>query len=254
MRKFDSKKCINNIYYLIKDRNMKIGDVEKEVGVSTGYFSRLSKDDNQGSPSTETLCALSELLSVSLDSLVYLDLSEMGPQDKLVSDFILKLIDKTTSGSLLWNRGDNNSVFVDIKNFDQHPLYDENEYSEIGPTGYPEPIFKHEYNTIFRKGGDIVGEFYDVEIEENARLYIVKTGIPNPSPFDDTVLYENLSYELFMYADNELEGICHTDSLLGKFYEKILPQLYDAAAVSSRKSKINGKVKKIINKFMKDND
>lgn len=254
MRKFDSKKCINNIYYLIKDRNMKIGDVEKEVGVSTGYFSRLSKEDNQASPSMETLCALSELLSVSLDSLVYLDLTEMGPQDKLVSDFILKLIDKTTSGNLLWNRGDSKTVFVDIQNFDQHPLYDENEYSRPGGGGYPEPYYKHEYNVIFREGGDIVGEFYDVEIEDNVRVYIVKTGIPNKSPFDDTILYDELSYELFMYADNDLEGICHTDSLLGKFYEKILPQLYEAAAVSSRKSKINKKVKKIISKFMNDNN
>ena len=124
MRKFDSKKCINNIYYLIKDRNMKIGDVEKEVGVSTGYFSRLSKEDNQASPSMETLCALADLLGVSLDSLAFLDLTEMGYQDRLVSDFILKVIEMTVASNLLWTKQDMANVEVDISNFNKHPLFE----------------------------------------------------------------------------------------------------------------------------------
>lgn len=252
MTKIDNTKCINNIYYLIKDRNMKIGDVENRVGVSAGYFSRLSKEANQTLPSLETICNIADLLNVSIDALLYLDLNEMGAQDKLVSDFILRLIDKTTSGKLLWTRGDSNTIYVDIQNFDGHPLYEEIEYKEGDRIDYDDPLYKFKYNTIFRNGGDIVGEFYEVYLEEEkAKLYIVKTAIINYSIVDDGIT--DVSYELFIYADNELNGICNTDSKLGKFYEKILPQLYNTAAVSSRKSKINGKVKNIITSFMRDN-
>lgn len=252
MRKFDSKKCINNIYYLIKDRNMKIGDVEKEVGVSTGYFSRLSKEDNQASPSMETLCALAELLGVSLDSLAFLDLTEMGYQDRLVSDFILKVIEMTVASNLLWTKQDMANVEVDISNFNKHPLF---ELRNKEDEGFDSNIHHFDYTTTFRKGGYIVGEFYTVYLEDyKASLYIVKTAQKHFADLiGDDFKYVNESYELFMSSDNELNGICHTDSLLGKFYEKILPQLYDAAAVSSRKSKINIKVKNIITKFMNDN-
>lgn len=252
MSKFDNTKCINNIYYLIKDRNMKIGDVESKVGVSVGYFSRLSKEDNQAIPSLETICNIADLLNVSIDALLYLDLNEMGAQDKLVSDFILNLIDKTTSGKLLWTRGDSNTVYVDIQNFDNHPLYEEIEYKEGDFINYDDPLYKFRYNTVFRNGGDILGEFYEIMLEEaNAKLYIVKTAITNYTIVDDGIT--DISYELFIYVDQELNGICHTDNKLGKFYEKLLPQLYNTAAVSSRKSKINGKVKNIIASFMKNN-
>lgn len=251
MSKFDNTKCINNIYYLIKDRNMKIGDVENKVGVSAGYFSRLSKEDNQAIPSLETICNIADLLNVSIDALLYLDLNEMGAQDKLVSDFILRLIDQTTSGKLLWTRGDKNTVYVDIQNWDDHPLYEEVEYKDDDFIDYNDPLYKFKYNTVFRNAGDILGEFYEVYLEEEkAKLFIVKTAITNYSIIEDGIT--DISYELFIYVDKELNGICNTDSKLGKFYEKILPQLYNTAAVSSRKSKINGKVKNIITSFMKN--
>ena len=42
---FESKKLYDNIQFLIKNDNLKIGDVEKELGCSSGYFARLKKDD-----------------------------------------------------------------------------------------------------------------------------------------------------------------------------------------------------------------
>ncbi len=152
----------------------------------------------------------------------------------------------------MWKRGDSNTIYADIQNFGGHPLYEEIEYKEGDYIDYDDPLYNYRYNTIFRNRGNIVGEFYEVYLEEEkAKLYIVKIAIINYSIVDDGIA--DVSYELFIYVDNELNGICNTDRKLGKFYEKILPQLYSTAAVSSRKSKINGKVKNIITSFIRDN-
>ena len=37
---FEKEKLMKNINFLIKRKNMKIGELEAELGVSTGYLSR----------------------------------------------------------------------------------------------------------------------------------------------------------------------------------------------------------------------
>ena len=41
---YDKQKLMDNIYFLIQEREIKIGELENEIGVSTGYISRLNKN------------------------------------------------------------------------------------------------------------------------------------------------------------------------------------------------------------------
>ena len=43
---YDKKVCLKNLGILIDQKKIKIGQLEQAVGVSAGYLSRLSKDDN----------------------------------------------------------------------------------------------------------------------------------------------------------------------------------------------------------------
>ena len=67
MFQFDKSKCLGNIYHLVKERGLKIGDLEDQAGVSIGYLSRLNKDDNKSTPGIEFLLAVAQVLNVSLD-------------------------------------------------------------------------------------------------------------------------------------------------------------------------------------------
>ena len=42
---FDKTIFMNNITYLLKRRNIKIGDLENKIGVSKGYISRINKKE-----------------------------------------------------------------------------------------------------------------------------------------------------------------------------------------------------------------
>ena len=47
---FDRARLMNNINTLIKDKNIKIGELENSIGISTGYLSKMSKADNESMP------------------------------------------------------------------------------------------------------------------------------------------------------------------------------------------------------------
>ena len=60
----------NNIHVLISNRGYYIGDVEKAIGVSRGYFSRLAREKYEYKISAVTLYKLSQYFGVSMDNLV----------------------------------------------------------------------------------------------------------------------------------------------------------------------------------------
>ena len=50
-KKFNKYECLNNIRILLKDKNIKIGNLEKEAGCQPGYISRIEKLSNNTEPS-----------------------------------------------------------------------------------------------------------------------------------------------------------------------------------------------------------
>ena len=56
-----------NVRYLAQKKDLKIGDIEHAMGVSTGYISRLSY--GTGNVSLENAYTVSRILNVSLDDL-----------------------------------------------------------------------------------------------------------------------------------------------------------------------------------------
>ena len=92
---FDKRVCMDNIYAIAKDKSIKIGDLEKKAGLSTGYLSKLSKEGNTAIPGIETLSTIADALSVSMDYLVSVNYRELNKDEKYVSSFIEKLIKGT---------------------------------------------------------------------------------------------------------------------------------------------------------------
>ena len=67
---FDRARLMNNINTLIKDKNIKIGELENSIGISTGYLSKMSKADNESMPGIDLIWKLAQKLGTSVDMLV----------------------------------------------------------------------------------------------------------------------------------------------------------------------------------------
>lgn len=92
---------IQNIETLRQEHEMKIGELEEKVGVSVGYFSRLSKTPDTF-PAIDVLSKLSHIMGISIDVLIRIDLQGMGKNSRLLQAFIDKLKIDTVQGKLRW--------------------------------------------------------------------------------------------------------------------------------------------------------
>ena len=58
-----------NVARLAKEKKMRLGDVEKEIGVSIGYFSRFNTHKNRHA-SVQTVIKAAEVLDVTIEELL----------------------------------------------------------------------------------------------------------------------------------------------------------------------------------------
>ena len=65
---FSRQKLAENIMALMQQKKLKIGEVEQQIGISTGYLSKMLKKETDAAPSTDIIWKLSKVLGVSTDA------------------------------------------------------------------------------------------------------------------------------------------------------------------------------------------
>lgn len=110
--KINKKLITENIKTIAKWYGVKIGDLEKDAGVSQGYLSRVSKDSTPGGmPLMDLLIEASEKFRVSLDSLVFNDYSKFADVNKRrVYTFFEAVLSLSNKGALQWIRNNRKDV------------------------------------------------------------------------------------------------------------------------------------------------
>lgn len=101
MEKFNSKLLFDNIEYLIRTQDRKIGEVEAEAGVSAGYISRTNKESG-GKPGIDFIMNISEVLHVSIDTLLKVNISSLTPTESYIVSFLEKMTKDTIKDLLAW--------------------------------------------------------------------------------------------------------------------------------------------------------
>lgn len=100
---FKRHQLVENINTLIQQKNMKVGEVEQAIGISTGYISRLSKAGSESIPATDVVWKLARHLGVSTDALISGDFSDGTDNLSVLRRFIKKLTVRTMDGQLDWS-------------------------------------------------------------------------------------------------------------------------------------------------------
>lgn len=99
--KSEKQVLLDNITYYLEKTGMKIGELEAKCGVSTGYISRLYKED-KAKPSFEFVKSVAKVFHSSIDKMVYIDRSTATPTELYLFDFMQKLEKDTTLEKLSW--------------------------------------------------------------------------------------------------------------------------------------------------------
>lgn len=255
---YDKNRFIDNVYFLAREKHIKIKDLESSCGVSTGYFSRLRQGAKNISPGAELLLAVADRFSVSVDSLLSFDFSNATGSELEVFRYVEKLVRETETRKLAWQEDPGGYLDTQVFNTDGsllHPLFinviDENGMTRRSPDGTP--IFY--YHTMFHSNlFDLVPvKTYGCVFPGGRTLYLVRvwnTGDDPFSPGDWTEL------ELVMTGPGICDPVplCHTSHERAGRLDGLMNRLFAAVEDISVLPPLTPEAREIIRDYLQEGD
>ncbi len=250
---FDKKRCIDNIYYLAKEKNIKIGDLERNAGVSAGYLSRLNKEDNSTNPGIEFLDAVARELEISLDALICYDYVSITPTELYVLKVIDKLIHQTQYEERSWKKTslhDLQEVTIDCNGNPNHPLFKVVEESTLTDLGVSRDNVV-EYNSMFMPNAfiQLTGDGFYTDMPGGRMAYLMCV---TNLPFKDTDGIDDI-FELYLVKGYHTEPVCFSGdscSAISSPFHSALKDLYMTVVDSQKRTQINSEVKYVLDAFL----
>lgn len=186
-RTISRKKIGSNIKALAKWYGFKIGEIEKDAGVSQGYLSRLANDPKgESSPIFDLLLTASDRFKVSIDSLVAMDFNKIADSNKMrLHGFFETLLFLTNRGRLNWKR---HSIEIGIEDVDTLAAFS---------TQYNDDISFYIAKTDLDDYYEVPGYSFYIQNKKQWST-VIKINLPGPT------LYESLD-QLFESAAASME-------------------------------------------------
>lgn len=246
--KFELKRklVLDNIYFLLKEKNMRISELEEKAEVSPGLISRMAKEGSTTKISIEFLVSVASVLGVSVDSLVNYDYRSLNKTDMQLLCFFDKLKKQTIDGLLFWIKEtqrdmDNIHTYTNLET--DHPLF----------TGVMDAFNKpvHEYVSKFSESGHATpaGSIYHTNFSGSKSIFIAPVKYNDN---DNTVNYEVYFADLDYIRDEwyDSEPVCATKIEGFSVFNEILTQLYTALLQSDKHAKLSSSAWDAIDDFM----
>jgi len=99
---FDNRFLVGNINYLARSNDLRIGDVEKILGLSAGYISRTAKENSAKKLSIDAVWKIARLFKVSIKNLIETDLRVPEHSTDMIKQFLTKLYRMTVENKVNW--------------------------------------------------------------------------------------------------------------------------------------------------------
>lgn len=100
---FDRARLMNNITFLIKEKGLKVGELENSVGISAGYISKMTKAENESMPGIDLIYKLAQQLDVSVEALVNGDFNRSNDNLLFLVKFLHSLQLDTDLHDIEWD-------------------------------------------------------------------------------------------------------------------------------------------------------
>lgn len=247
-KEFNKQLMLDNIYYLLKKYEKKIGELETEAGVSPGYISRISKEDN-AKPGIEFIIKVADLLNISVDTLLNINFTEITPTEKYLVSFLEKLNEDTLEHKLDWDKESANQlnrVEADRNGNPYHPLLSLETFYEESGCEYPNEVSRIVFvSESFGCETYINGDCFNLSLKNGSILYLMNVS-ESTHQMDDTDIYAK---EIWMYTPTVGKNyLCGNkdESQLAVLVDK----LYTTVSERMKYPKINAGIKYIIDSFM----
>lgn len=146
---FDNTILINNIVYLTRRYNMRLGDLEAALGISAGYISRTAKTDSKKKLSIDIVWKIAVFFEIDIKYLIETDLNVPDTNTELVNKFLDKLTEKTQKNEIEWVPNGGVLRFLDNKFYDMGLITNEDDISVYHPNHLNQQLKWVLYDDIF---------------------------------------------------------------------------------------------------------
>ena len=99
---FDKTILHNNIAFLLKKYDMRMGELEQLLKISSGYISRTAKPSSDKKLSIDVVWKIARIFGISLSDLLGNDLSIPSNNTDMVAKFLIKLCEQTKENIIEW--------------------------------------------------------------------------------------------------------------------------------------------------------
>ena len=244
MSEFNKKILLDNIAFLLKENSMMIGDLESQAGVSTGYISRLAKDE-KAKPNIDFVVRTASIFGVSIDMLLNFNITVLAAKDKYIAAFLRRLIEDTLNGKFGWNRELGHvlkqKTFIYDEN-ETHPLFSKIFIADERETDCPYPVERNAFvSHSYGENTRIMDDCYNLELQPGVYLYYMDI-------FDISKDFEFCQEIWMVKPKNEKFYICSAkDNLL---LRDVIMELGTAIRENLKHPIINNDVKSVIDDYM----
>ena len=265
---YDKKVLLKNISYLIKKKGIKIGELEKSIGVSAGYISRINKKNDGVSTNVDIIYKIAHELGVTMDVLVSVDLEEIGDNEQYLLNFFKSLESKTDARMIFWDAIQPTSI-KNILDGEGGSTLDVFKVvpGQGGGYGFDDLGLKKMYVSHFLgKSLDVSGYPYDpspwfyCKIDDNNTLYItymiLETESDNKEVLEMYMQTEEVRTYFDEYEQEERTNYYSKDTplccslIMGDQIEEGIKHLYKTIIKHQNDIRIPTDVKTAIDKFM----
>lgn len=248
---FNSRILFNNIAFLLKNTEFKVGELETAAGVSTGYISRTSKDESSN-PSIEFVAKTANFFGVGLDLLINVDLGAETETEIYLAKLIDKLVVDTNSNKLDWKVEKAyylNNLEADINGFTDHDLFYYETFQEQTEAGYAEESTDVRFKSdSYGMNTYIADDCFYLQMKDY-RLYVMKISksIHNiKDPEADAI-------ELWMVPNRGSNKFLVKD-LNNSVHNILIKNLYRSISEYNKKPKIDNEVKRVLDAYLFNSD
>lgn len=244
------QRFLNNVRLVAERKNINIGELEEKAEVSTGYFSRLSKEGNNTSISVDIASAVAKSLGTSVDLLIDGDYSAIGENERFVIDFIQSMIQKTENGTEDWTKFPAQELYRGVT---RHPLIEHVPIQDEKGSRY---AYKYDSAFFDDWNVELSGDIFEANNYNGDCVIITSIIHQEFIPYfggEDEPL-DVKSYELYIFDnDDNLEPICNS-GMVSDELSKELARLFKMVSGMHANVKVNPRAKSVMKNFMLDHE
>ncbi len=252
----DKSTLFDNITFLLGKTGKKIGEFEKEVGVSVGYISRKAPGDGT-KIKLDFVVNAARTLGVTIDMLLSVKLSELSATEKYLVTFIDKLTKDTLDNHLIshWELETPSylldEVTADSNGFCNHPLAVATNRTVNEDHGYPYVTYDIAWpSKAYGLYSTISGNWLKLELGDKGVLYLIQVTDSECDPTEKDAVAKELWLVTGQDECSENHFLCNNQG--HKEIARVIDNLYLTAFEATKTPVIQDEAKNIIDAYMRD--